>query len=185
MRLGIDLDGVVADFNAGWMKLHGEEHGTDLTSDLVTSWNGLHEVGGFASMGEFWWWARGGGHRPSIFRHLETYPGAVETLERLVRDGHEVVVLTSKPWWAIHDTYNWIADRALPTREVHMRDDKWAVDCDVYLDDSPIVLPPLVRHRPDAVVCRFVRPWNDPVAGSHDVAGWDDFAAIVDRLAQV
>lgn len=183
MRLGIDLDGVVADFNTGWMDLHAREHGSDLTADLVTSWDGLHHVGGFASMGEFWWWARGGDHRPSIFRDLDTYPGAVDTLGRLVRDGHDVVILTSKPWWAIHDTYHWIADNGLPTREVHMRDDKWAVACDVYLDDSPVVLPPLVRHRPEAVVCRFVRPWNEPLAGARDVRGWDDFAALVDDLA--
>ncbi len=30
MRLGIDLDGVVADFNAGWMQMHADEFGTEL-----------------------------------------------------------------------------------------------------------------------------------------------------------
>ncbi len=183
MRLGIDLDGVVANFNAGWMRLHGEEHGTALTPDLVQSWDGLHEVGGFRSMGEFWGWARGGGRRASIFRHLDPYPEAVPTLERLVRAGHEVVILTSKPWWAIHDTYHWIGEHALPTREVHMLDDKWTVACDVYLDDSPLVLPPLAARRPDATVCRFVRAWNDPVPGTVDVWDWAGFERLVDDLA--
>lgn len=182
MRLGIDLDGVVADFNAGWMRLHGDEHGSELTTDLVTHWDGLHELGGFDSMNHFWWWARGDGQRPSIFRHLDPYPDAVETLHRLARDRHEVVILTSKPWWAIHDTYHWIADVGLPTREVHMLDDKWSVPCDVYLDDSPVVLPRLLTRRPDATVCRFVRPWNDPLDGATDVHDWSGFADLVDRL---
>jgi len=30
MRLGIDLDGVVANFNAGWMRRYNDEYGTDL-----------------------------------------------------------------------------------------------------------------------------------------------------------
>jgi 5'(3')-deoxyribonucleotidase len=183
VRLGIDLDGVVADFNAGWMRLHADEHGTELTPDLVTGWDDLHEVGGFRSMGEFWWWARGGDRRPSIFRHLDPYPGAVETLEGLARAGHQVVILTSKPWWAIHDTYHWIAEHGLPTREIHMLEDKWQVSCDVYLDDSPKVLPSLAAKRPSAVVCRFVRAWNEPVAGTTDVHDWPGFARLVDDLS--
>jgi 5'(3')-deoxyribonucleotidase len=183
MRLGIDLDGVVADFNAGWMALHAEEHGSDLSPDQVTGWNGLHELGGFAHMGEFWHWARGGDRRPSIFRHLDPYPGAVETLWALARDGHEVVILTAKPDWAIHDTLHWLADHELPTREVHILDDKWRVECDVYLDDSPHVLPAVVDHRPDATVCRFVRSWNQPVDGAVDVADWPGFRQLVGTRA--
>jgi hypothetical protein len=66
MRLGIDLDGVVADFNAGWIQLHRNEFGSDLRPEMVTTWDGLHELGGFADMGAFWRWARGNADRPSI-----------------------------------------------------------------------------------------------------------------------
>lgn len=183
MRLGIDLDGVVADFNAGWMKLHADEFGSDLEVEMVQGWDNLHEVGGFAHMGHFWHWARGGDERPSIFRHLETFPGAIDTLHRFVRQGHDIVVLTSKPDWAIPDTLHWLADVLMPTREVHFLDDKWRVDCDVYLDDSPKVLPSLVAHRTGATVCRFVRSWNVPVDGATDVQDWAGFARVVDGLA--
>jgi len=37
----------------------------------------------------------------------------------------------------------------------------------------------LVEHHPDALVCRFVRPWNQPVAGAVDVRDWAEFHAIV------
>lgn len=178
MRLGIDLDGVVADFNSGWMRLHGEEFGSDLDPSMVTTWDGLHRVAGFAHMGQFWRWARGA-DRPSIFRHLATYPESMSTLHALRDRGHDIVVLTSKPDWAISDTLRWLADVDMPTREVHFLDDKWRIACDVYLDDSPTVLPRLVEHRPEATVCRFVRDWNEPVPGARDVHHWDEFADLV------
>lgn len=179
LRLGIDLDGVVADFNAGWMELHNTEFGGALTPDMVTSWDGLHTVGGFDDMDAFWGWARANGQRPSIFRHLDLLPGALDTLRALTAEGHRVVIVSTKPDWAVHETLCWLADNAIPTREIHLTFTKHEVDCDVFLDDAPVVLPDLVEHRPKALVCRFVRPWNVPVEGAVDVTSWAAFHAIV------
>ena len=98
MRLGIDLDGVVADFNAGWIRLHREEFGSDIQPELVTTWDGLHELGGFADMAAFWDWARGNADRPSIFRHFDPYPDAIDTLRSLDHAGHEIVIITANPF---------------------------------------------------------------------------------------
>jgi uncharacterized HAD superfamily protein len=179
LRLGIDLDGVVADFNAGWTALHNAEFGGSLTPDLVTTWNALHTLGGFDDMEAFWEWARGNEHRPSIFRHLALLPDALDTLNALSADGHRIVIVSTKPDWAIHETMHWLADNAIPTREVHLTFQKAEVECDVYLDDAPHVLAELTEHRPDAVVCRFVRPWNKPVSGTVDVTSWPEFHAVV------
>lgn len=179
MRLGIDLDGVVADFNAGWIRLHRDEFGSDLHPDMVVSWNGLHTLAGFADMGAFWRWARGSAERPSIFRHLDPYPDALDTLARLDRAGHDIVVVTTKPAWARSDTLRWLADHAIPTDEIHITNRKSSVECDVYLDDSPQVLPELARRRSAATICRFVRPWNEPLEGVRDVTSWPDFHQIV------
>lgn len=183
LRVGIDLDGVVADFNSGWVRRYNEDFGAELSHDAVGVWDGLHELTHFRHMEEFWDWARrqeGG----SIFRHLEPYEGALEALQRLSRAGHSVVVLTSKPDWAVHDTFAWIAEHRLPTREVHMTEEKWRVPCDVYLDDAPHQLARLHETRPEALTCRYVRPWNRPLPGVRDVHGWDDFLQVVDDLAR-
>ncbi len=178
MRLGIDLDGVVADFNAGWMRRYNAEHGTDLKPEMVQTWDAFVPLTRFKSNAEFWKWARNAdGH--GLFRDLPLFPDALESLVRLSRD-HKIVIITTKPPWADADTYAWIADSRIPTREVHITRRKWEVDCDVYLDDGPHNLERLVVERPNRTVCRFVRPWNAPVSGTIDVNSWETFEALVE-----
>jgi len=97
-------------------------------------------------MDAFWRWSSDLDGR-SLFWHLETFPGAVEALRRLDEEGHEIVILTTKPPFAIADTHEWIAAQGIPTKEIHILEDKWRIDCDVYLDDGPHVLPGLVAHQ--------------------------------------
>lgn len=179
MRLGIDLDGVVADFNAGWIQRYNEEHGTSLVSDMVQQWDAMVSLTRFHSNAEFWAWARNDGG-PGLFRNLPTIPGALAALDRLSQD-HEIVIITTKPRWATPETYAWIADNEIPTREVHITRRKWLVDCDAYLDDGPHNLERLVIERPDRAVCRFIRSWNSPVTGAIDIDSWDTFEALVER----
>lgn len=180
MRLGIDLDGVVADFNTGWITRYNRDYETTLAHDAVQAWDVIPSLTHFEDMGEFWKWARDhDGH--SLFRHLETYPGAVETLWSLVRKKHEIVIVTTKPAWAIHDTFAWLAEHQIPTREVHILDRKWTVDCDIYLDDGPHVIEGLLTRRPERTVCRFVRPWNRPIPGAVDIVDWPQFAEFVGK----
>jgi 5'(3')-deoxyribonucleotidase len=177
MRLGIDLDGVVADFNGGWTRFYNRQYGTDLTADAVTRWNHIPDLTHFRHMGEFWRWAADL-DGASLFRHLDTFPGAVEALVDLSRE-HDIVIVTTKPAFAVKDTYEWITEKELPATEVHITEDKWEVDCHVFLDDGPHVLGGLVAGRPESVVCRYVRPWNDPVPGAVDVEDWPAFQRVV------
>ena len=99
--------------------------------------------------------------------------------ERLARRNH-IVIVTTKPRFAVHDTFEWLAQHRVPTTEVHIVDDKTTVSCDVYLDDADHNLTALRDAHPDSTVCRFVRPWNEAHDGVVDVADWDDFATVVD-----
>ncbi len=180
MRLGIDLDGVVANFIRGWMLRYNMEFGANLTEDLVDHWDSAGDLTHFDDLSDFWQWAGASGHGPTVFRHLEPYPGALGTLRSLALC-HDIVIVSMKPDWAAADTFAWIAEHRVPTREIHLLRDKWEVPCDIYLDDSPYALPALVENRPDSIVCRFVRPWNEPVAGATDIYSWDEFESLVDR----
>jgi 5'(3')-deoxyribonucleotidase len=181
MRLGIDLDGVVADFDRGWISRYQSEFGSDPRLSHAEPgaphvvWDGLHQGTHFPDMEAFWDWV----HSRHLFRHLDPLPGAVDGLTKLAGDGHDIVILTAKPDRAVPDTLHWIAEQRLPTREIHFIHDKHRVACDVYLDDSPFVVPALLEHRPEAVVCRMVAPWNEPVTGAVDVGDWSEFLDVV------
>jgi uncharacterized HAD superfamily protein len=182
MRLGIDMDGVLADFTNGWMSFYNRQFGTNLTVADSKMWNDIIELTRFADIDEFWDWASDlDGH--SIFWHLEPYPGALDALHALSDTGHQIIVLTTKPSFAVGDTFEWIERHRLPATEIHILEDKWTVDCAVYLDDNPNLLPRLVAERPSRTVCRYVRPWNVPVSGAVDVTDFVEFRELVERLA--
>jgi uncharacterized protein len=181
MRLGIDLDGVVANFTKGWIDFYNRDFGTGLVVESAVEWDGLTDLTHFEDMGEFWRWSSDLDGR-SLFWHLETFAGAVEALHALHDDGHEIVIITAKPGFAVADTHDWIARTGIPTDEVHITEDKWEVDCEVYLDDGPHVLPKLILNRSDRVICRYVRPWNRPLPGVVDIRDFDEFRILVNRL---
>jgi 5'(3')-deoxyribonucleotidase len=181
LRLGIDLDGVVADFNTGWMKRYNSQFGTDLHHSQVIGWDGLHRLTHFASMDEFWAWAQLG--EGSIFRDLPVFDGAVETIAQLATQ-HRIVIISSKFDWAISDTLAWLSEKRVLAREIHFVWDKTTVPCDVYLEDAPHNLEALVAAHPDALVCRMVRSWNRPVDGATDVESWQQFGELVARRAE-
>lgn len=184
MRLGIDLDGVVADFNRGWITRFNRDHSTSLTIDDVLEWDAPMTLTGFADIDEFWaWFATAGDNGGSIFADLDAYPQALDALRGLDSLGHELVVLTTKPDFAVHETLRWLAEHRFPTREVHLLEVKADIECDVYLDDADHNLESIAARRPDATVCRYVRPWNRHHAGVVDVEGWDDFRGVVDVLS--
>lgn len=182
MRLGIDLDGVVANFTKGWMSFYNRDFGTGLVVEDSQRWNDLVDLTHFEDVGQFWEWSSDLDGR-SVFWHLEPFPGAIEAIQGLSDTGHDIVIITTKPEFAVGDTHEWVERHQIPAAEVHILEDKWLVDCEVYLDDGPHVLPGLVRHRPESTVCRYVRPWNRPVEGAVDVRDFAEFREIVGRVA--
>ena len=178
LRLGIDLDGVVADFNTGWMERYNREFGAQLHHSQVVGWDGLHSLTHFPDMDEFWAWAQLGG--ASIFRDLPPFEGAIETMAALAMQ-HRIVIISSKFDWAIPDTLAWLSEHRVVAREIHFVWDKTAVPCDVYLEDAPHNLEALVAAYPDSLVCRMVRSWNRPLDGALDVNDWAEFRGRVDE----
>ncbi len=181
IRIGVDMDGVLADFNTGWMTRYNADFDTLLDTSMVQQWDGLHALTHFESMAAFWAWAKGDGR--STFRDAPPLPGAIEAITR-IGQRHRVAIVSSKFDWAIPDSLAWLADHRVPAREVHFLWDKALAQCDVYLDDAPHHLHELKARLPEATVCRMVHPWNEPLSGVIDVHTWDEFEAVVEDVAR-
>lgn len=180
IRVGIDMDGVLADFNTGWMTRYNADFGAGLDASMVQQWDALYTLTHFETMPDFWAWAQGDGR--STFRDAPPLPEAIETIKR-IGEHHRVVIVSSKFDWAIPDSLAWLADHRVPAREVHFLWDKTLAECDIYLDDAPHHLRELSMSLPAATVCRMVHPWNEPMAGVVDIHSWGEFETLVDDIA--
>ena len=103
MRIGVDLDGVVADFTDGWTSQYEKDFGKKISENDITEWGLAKPLTHFEEEVDFWNWAKDI-DGASIFRNLKTYNNAIEVLVDLSLKGHEIVIISSKPWWSIHDT---------------------------------------------------------------------------------
>ncbi|MGD8485608.1 MAG: hypothetical protein PVG27_07540 [Chloroflexota bacterium] len=114
IRVGIDMDGVLADFDTVWMTRYHDEFGAALEASMVQQWDGLHTLTHVGSMAEFWGWAQGDGR--STVRDAPALPGAIEAVTRIGRR-HHLVIVSSKFDWAIPDSLAWLTDHRVPARE--------------------------------------------------------------------
>jgi 5'(3')-deoxyribonucleotidase len=187
MRLGIDLDGVVADFTTGFVAAYnrdfGDEHGYIYEEDVV-SWGFMVDLTHFKDTSEAWQWIQYAGSTNkeapgvSLFKELDIIDGSLGVLQRLSK-AHEIVIITSKPEFAIADTFFWLSRWKIPTSEVHITQDKHEVKCDVYLDDGQHNLIALSERCPESLVCRYVQPWNSGMEGVLDVYSWAQFEMLM------
>lgn len=180
--LGVDLDGVCADYTAAFRKVVAEELGVDpSTLGPQTTWDfsgwGIRDRDHFLEL-----------HHAAVIDHrmfswMEAIEGAADALWRLsdecgvwirvithrlhVKGGHSV---------AVSDTCLWLDAHNIPYRDICFLGAKPQVGADLYIDDSPSNIAALRGAGCNAVV--FDQPYNRHVDGPR-VSGWDECEAYV------
>src|SRR5688500_13285214 len=140
--LGVDLDGVVANFYAGLRPIAAEWLGVEVASLTptpsygFTEWN-LAQAGTYDDLHRFAVTQRG------LFRQLLPMAGAPAVLRRLSQRGIRIRIITHRLYIhyfhqeAVKQTVEWLHHHAIPYRDLCFMKDKAAVGADLYIEDSP------------------------------------------------
>ena len=141
--LGVDLDGVVADFYAGLRPVAAEWLGVpleNLTSNVsygVPQWQ-LERAGSYEDLHRFAVTQR------NLFGELEPIDGAAATLRRLSARGIRIRIITHRLYIkyfheeAVRQTTQWLERHGVPYWDLCFMKDKAAVGADLYIEDSPM-----------------------------------------------
>ncbi len=193
MRIGVDVDDVVADCAAPYLRAFASEFGLDL-GDAVLGW---HLLDGFSEIprekrDEFRLSLYGG----PFFSELACYPDCAGALARLSAAGHELHFITARSERRRRITEEWLARHGLLrfAASVNLRatgdfvpraydaagSAEYKVDAaerlrlDAFCEDDPVVARRLAENA--IRVYLFDRAWNaevdDPLV--HRVREWDD-----------
>jgi len=159
MRIGLDIDGVVYDWEGRARKILAEEFGVDLP--LSSEWDSIKNA--ITPEQWNWLWTTGVTGQPALFMDGDKYPGASDGVEMLSDIG-DVVIITKVPRVAIQDRIFWLSHNGIPFdefRTVGSLSDKSLIVplCDVYIDDSSEVADDILEHT-NAKMILWNRPWN-------------------------
>lgn len=183
--IGLDIDGVIADFVTEFRSVVMEEYGAELEDADIRA-HALRLALGVAEEESRRL------VRLTLLRELDLYPGAQRGLGTLVGAGAEVHVITARPAGAngTRETEEWLTTRGLfPGKHYHRVDharpgEKHAVPAhlDVFADDDLDELIGMAEHRPGVRLVVFDHPWNqtlDVHRRLRRVQDWDQLPVVL------
>jgi 5'-nucleotidase len=185
--LGVDLDGVCADYTGAFRGVVAAELGVDAsTLGNQVSWDFIEW--GITGREHFLELHHQGVIKHRMFASMQPIHGAAESLWRLSDAGVWIRVITHRlhvkggHGVAVSDTCSWLDAHDIPFRDICFLGAKNSVDCDLYIDDSPGNIASLRASGCDAVV--FDQPYNSEVDGPR-VRGWGEVERyVLDQLAE-
>jgi 5'(3')-deoxyribonucleotidase len=140
--LGVDLDGVCADFYRGlrpiaaeWLDRREDDLAEDVTYGLP-EW-GLEPYGGYEALHRFAVTQRG------LFKNLVPIAGAAAALRRLSTEEVHIRIITHRLFInffhseAVSQTTEWLDHHGFPYRDLCFMKDKVAVGANAYIEDAP------------------------------------------------
>lgn len=185
--LGLDIDGVQADYEAGFRRYVAKLLGVpESTIGPQTSWSFV-DSGWPILSDEHFRELHAAAVRAGLFRQLDEIPGASKAIWAMSDAGVHVRIVTHRLCVkATHaaagkDTITWLDEHNIPYRDLTFVADKPAVDAHVYVDDAPHNIEAL--RRAGAYVICFDQLYNRQVEGPR-ARTWDEVVTLVEAFAR-
>lgn len=184
--LGVDVDGVCADYERGLRRFLSAERGVDPESLPPAAHWSLVDSGWFDTEPEYSS-AHDRAVQAGMFAHLPVITDAAQTLSKLSDDGVRIRIITHRllrPGFhrrVVADTVGWLEDSHIPFWDLCFVSDKTTVGCDLLIDDGPHNLLALsAAGRP---VLIFDHLYNRHVPGPR-VHSWAEVPAQVQNFRE-
>lgn len=152
MKLGFDIDDTLIGLREFAFGLYNEKLRQNVPLDVFHSIDRveIHSAFGLTDQEGKEMWKRS--MEEIYFTSCPPYPAAVETLQQLERDGHELYYITARPAEHGERTKNWMIEQGFPVQEDRffcgMKDEEKVqiikqLELDFYVDDKPAVVETL------------------------------------------
>lgn len=180
--LGLDLDGVVADFYATIRPLAADWLGRPVKELTENPTYGLHEWGFNGAGADYKDFHRWAVTEMRLFASLAPVDGAAPALRRLSDDKVRIRIITNRLYVshfhapAVAQTVEWLDRHGIPYWDLCLMPDKAAVHADVYLEDTPKNIEQLREAGCDVII--FENSTNLDVQGER-VRDWNEAEALI------
>lgn len=182
MRILLDMDETIVDLMSQWLRFLKVRYDEPLVYQDIKSFN-IHEHCTVAKREEVY----SALAHPGFFRQLNPFPGAIETINKWITEGHDVGIVTACQH-GHQDKMGWL-EEYLPRfnrRNLIFASQKHWVKGDVFVDDCPDNLIAYSHSNPKASVICMDHPWNLTLERpfyDHRARTWPELEALVEEIA--
>lgn len=187
--LGVDLDGVVGDYESAFRTCAAELLGRDpATMGPQVTWDYAGCGWGISDRDHFLELHTRAVAELGMFRTMDMVEGAAEALWALSDAGVWIRIITHRlnlkgaHAVSVSDTVTWLDDHSVPYRDICFIADKPQVGAALYIDDAPGNVTALRAAGAEAAV--FDQAYNRDVDGLR-VRSWADVVALVSERSGI
>ena len=185
MRFGFDIDDTLIDLRGYAFQLYQKKLGREVASDLFEKLNRveIHELFDLTDEEGSKMW--NSSLDELYYTECPIYPEAMETLQQLHKEGHEIYYITARDAAHGDETKNWLKSQGFPVKDAHffcgMKDhEKFEIikelRLDYYFDDKPAVIETLSGDSLNVIIRD--QSYNRHVEGPR-LKNWMDFHGLI------
>lgn len=179
MRILVDLDCVLINTGEVWVDILNEVHGTTVKYDDVNEWD-MTKFFPTLSRDEVYEPLSNG----SVWSRVSPIPGARDTIERLIADGHEVYIVTASSLNTIGNKWREVIQKFFPMikhNNVIVASNKQMIIADVLIDDAPHNIEG-GKYFGILFEAPHNRSYNECVSGFARAHNWDDVYKVIETI---